>query len=81
MQLGASKGKKNDSTLAEALGGLNVEDEPLLSHRVEESYQQQQQQQQQSQYQQSEAYGRESPAQAQTPTKDVNPFGEVAQEE
>lgn len=77
MQLGASKGKKNDSTLAEALGGLNVEDEPLLSHRVEESYQQQQQQQ----YQQAEAYGRASPAQAPTPTKDVNPFGEVEQAE
>lgn len=78
MQLGASKGKKNDSTLAEALGGLNVEDEPLLSHRVEESYQQQQQQQH---YQQAEPYGRASPAQVQTPTKDLNPFGEVEQAE
>ncbi|KAK4700675.1 coatomer subunit delta, partial [Phenoliferia sp. Uapishka_3] len=36
MQLGA-KGRKNDSGLAEALGGLNVEDEPLLAPRhVEE---------------------------------------------
>ncbi|KAM0755072.1 hypothetical protein T439DRAFT_309935 [Meredithblackwellia eburnea MCA 4105] len=35
MQLG-SKGRKNDSSLAEALGGLNVDDEPLLLRRQPE---------------------------------------------
>jgi hypothetical protein len=63
MQLGA-KGRKNETGLAEALGGLSVE-EPLLSHRVEEEQPQQQY---------------EQPA-APTPTKDVNPFGEVEQAE
>lgn len=68
MQLGA-KGKKNDSSLAEALGGLSVDDEPLLAHhqQQEEVYEPQQQQYQQ-------------PA-APTPTKDANPFGEVDQAE
>lgn len=68
MQLGA-KGKKNESGLAEALGGLSVDDEPLLAHhqqRQEEQYEPQQQYQQ--------------PA-APTPTKDINPFGEVEQGE
>lgn len=35
MQLGA-KGRKNDTGLAEALGGLNVDDEPVFAHRQQE---------------------------------------------
>lgn len=69
MQLG-SKNKKQDSTLAEALGGLNVDDEPLLSHR-QEAYEEEQQQQQPAQQYQAQA-----PVSA-AQSKDVNPFGYV----
>ncbi|KAK4048515.1 coatomer subunit delta [Microbotryomycetes sp. JL201] len=61
MQLG-SKSKKQDSTLAEALGGLNVDDEPLLAHRQQEDV-----------YEQA-APVPPPPAAA---AKDSNPFGDV----
>ncbi|GAA6039975.1 hypothetical protein JCM8097_002647 [Rhodosporidiobolus ruineniae] len=71
MQLGAAKGRKKDDDLAAALGGLQVDDAdlPLLSH-----------QQQQQQYEEpvTPQYHQPPPAPA-TPTKDVNPFGEVEQ--
>ena len=63
MQLG-SKSKKQDSTLAEALGGLNVDDEPLLAHRQEERQEAYQEQQSQ-------------PPAPVVSTKDANPFGDV----
>ncbi|KAK4053585.1 coatomer subunit delta [Microbotryomycetes sp. JL221] len=66
MQLG-SKSKKQDSTLQEALGGLNVDDEPLLAHRHEERQEEAYQQP----HQQATA-----PA-AVASTKDSNPFGDV----
>ncbi|GAA5874827.1 hypothetical protein JCM8547_005252 [Rhodosporidiobolus lusitaniae] len=68
MQLGAAKGRKNQDDLAAALGGLQVDDSdlPLLSH-----------QQQQPQYEEPvQQYQPPAPA---TPSKDVNPFGEVEQ--
>lgn len=65
MQLGA-KGKKNENGLAEALGGLSV-DEPLLR---QSSYSQPAEQEY-------TPVASPAPPAAPTPTKDVNPFGEV----
>ncbi|KAM0786016.1 hypothetical protein ACM66B_006832 [Microbotryomycetes sp. NB124-2] len=67
MQLG-SKSKKQDSTLAEALGGLNVDDEPLLAHRQHEDA-----------YQQEQAAA-PTPPPAAAAAKDSNPFGDVEPE-
>ncbi|GAA6019525.1 hypothetical protein JCM10207_003732 [Rhodosporidiobolus poonsookiae] len=70
MQLGAAKGRKKDDDLAAALGGLQVDDAdlPLLSH-----------QQQQPQYEAPVPQQQYQPPAPATPSKDVNPFGEVEQ--
>lgn len=75
MQLGASKGRKNQDDLAAALGGLQVDDSdlPLLSQQQQEQYEEPVQQYQQQQQQ--------LPPAPATPSKDVNPFGEVEQGE
>ena len=65
MQLGA-KGKKNENGLAEALGGLSV-DEPLLRQSSH-------QQQAEPEY---TPVASPAPPAVQAPAKDVNPFGEV----
>ncbi|GAA5924866.1 hypothetical protein JCM1841_006955 [Sporobolomyces salmonicolor] len=67
MQLGAAKGRKNDDQLAAALGGLNVDDVPLLSH------------QQQVVEEQQPYYPPAQQAAVPAPAKDVHPFGEVDQ--
>jgi len=75
MQLGAAKGRKNQDDLAAALGGMQVDDSdlPLLNHQQQQQQEQYVEQPVQQQYQQ-------PPAPA-TPSKDVNPFGEVEQGE
>ncbi|GAA5827652.1 hypothetical protein JCM11251_001771 [Rhodosporidiobolus azoricus] len=71
MQLGAAKGRKKEDDLAAALGGLQVDDAdlPLLSHQQQQQYEEPVQQQQQY----------PPPTAPATPSKDVNPFGEVDQ--
>lgn len=76
MQLGAAKGRKNQDDLAAALGGLEVDDSdlPLLS-------QQQQHQHQQYDEPPQQQYQPTPPPAPATPSKEVNPFGEVEQGE
>lgn len=65
MQLGAKGGRKADSGLAEALGGLNVDDEPLLPRHIP----------------QEEVVTPQQATTPVPSGKEVNPFGPVDEEE